>query len=149
MANQVFNAFKKKIADGTLDWDTTAGFKVMLVDATNDADIDDEFIGSITTLGELSGTGYTGGFGGSGRKAIGTRAVNLDLPNDRAELDGDNITWTGINAGTIVKAIIVRENTTDADSDLVAMIDDGGLPLVTNGGDVTLTFNAEGILQLT
>ena len=43
-----------------------------------------------------------------------------------------------------------REGTSDdTDAVLIAYIDSGGFPVVTNGGDLTIAWNAEGILQLT
>ena len=98
--------------------------------------------------GELSGTGYTGGFGGAGRKSLASKTISVDLANDRAEFDAADLTWTAINAGTAAQATVMKEVTTNADSKCIANIDTGGFPVVTNGGDLTLQWNVEGILQL-
>lgn len=152
MASGWFNRAKKEIFDGTIDLlaDT---IKVMLVNNTYTFNPDDDFIGSGGgTVGgaELSGTGYTGGFNGAGRKTLGTKSITEDDTNNRAVFAAANSQWSAINAGTIAACVLVKEGTTDADSKLIAYIDNAAqFPLVTNGGDVTIAWNAAGILQIT
>jgi hypothetical protein len=98
--------------------------------------------------GELSGTGYTGGFGGAGRKTLASKTITVDKTNDRAEFDCADVTWTAINAGTAAQATVLKEITNDAASKTIANIDSGGFPITTNGGDLTIQVNAEGLLQL-
>lgn len=152
MASFVYNIAKKEILDGTLDLDSDSGVKVMLVTSGYSANPDDTVIGSgVGTPGgeEFSGTGYTGGFGGAGRKVLGARVVNQDDTNDRAEFDDTaDITWSSIDGDTASAAIIVKEVSTDSDSRLIAYIDTGGFPITANGGDITLQWNAEGIIQI-
>lgn len=140
MASFVSNYAKKKFADGSLDWDTH-DIRVLLVNSTFNGTASHEFVGSIPTLGELSGTGYV-------RKALTGEVVNVDLPNNRSELDADDVTWVGINAGTAAGAVLFRLVTNDADSPFIAFIDSGGFPITSNGGDVTLQWNSEGVLQI-
>ncbi len=151
MASFLYNRAKKEMIDGTIDIDTDAGIKAMLVTSSYVANADHDFVdeaGANDPIDhELSGTGYVAGFGNSGRKALATKAVNEDDANDRAEFDADDLTWTGIDAGTAAAVIIIKENTADTDSVLIAYIDTGGFPIVTNGGDLTIAWNAEGILQ--
>lgn len=140
MASFIFNYAKQALANGSLDWDT-GDIRILLVDNTCDADKDDQYLASIGTLGELSGTGYS-------RKALTGEAVNVDLTNDRAELDADDVTWTGIDAGEAAAAIIYLEGASDAARLCIAYIDSGGFPIATNGGDMEIAWNAEGIIQL-
>jgi hypothetical protein len=149
MANGVYNKFKTRLADGTIDWDTTTNIKVMLVGAGYTFDADHAFVGDIVAQ-ESSGTGYTGGYGGAGRKAIATRTVVQVDASDRAELrtaDG-TCTWTAINVGVVKAAVIFHEITSDALSELIAYIDTTGFPVTTNGGDFTINWNAAGVIQL-
>jgi hypothetical protein len=96
---------------------------------------------------ELSGTGYVGGFGGAGRKALASKTITEDDTNDRGTYDAaDPSAWTGLNAGTIGGVIVIKENTTDADSDLLAFIDTNDL--VTNGSDVTFNIATAGLFYL-
>lgn len=92
--------------------------------------------------GELSGTGYS-------RQTLASKTVTYDTANNRVEFDAADTTWTGINAGTAAQATVHRDNTTDATSTLFCDVDTGGFPVTTNGGDVTIQWNAEGIVQLT
>lgn len=92
--------------------------------------------------GELSGTGYT-------RQTLGSKTLAYDSANDRVEFDAADTVWTAITAGTAAQATVHRDNTTDATSTLMCNVDTGGFPVVTNGGDLTIQWNAEGIVQLT
>jgi len=146
-----FNQAKKDVMDGTINLDTDT-LKVMLVDSGYTFNPDDDFVssGAGTPGGEeLSGTGYVAGFGNSGRKTLANTVATADDANNRGELDGDDVVWTAINAGTASAAIILKEVTNDAASRLIAYVDTGGFPFVTNGGDFTIQWNAEGILQIT
>jgi hypothetical protein len=146
----VYNLAKKLIADGSLDL-LTDTIKVMLVGSTYTEDADHDYVNPSAYLTEISGTGYAGGYGGSGRKTLASKTVTEDDANDRAEFDAANLTWTSINAGTPAGAILIRERaaTGDTMSELIAFIDSGGFPIVTNGGDLSITWDAEGILNLT
>jgi len=91
--------------------------------------------------GELSGTGYA-------RAALASKALTYDAANDRVEWDAADTTYSGIDAGTAAQATILDDTgATDADKRLLANIDSGGFPVVTNGGDLTIQWNAEGIIH--
>jgi len=143
----LFNATKRDFANGVHDWDAVGQtFKVLLLTAAYTPDKDHQFVSDLVAH-EVAGTGYVGGFGGSGRKAIVNRTVTADLPNDRAELDGDDVSWPGLNVGAIASAVIFRERTSDADSELIAIVD-SGFPVTSDGSDLSIAWNAEGILQI-
>lgn len=91
--------------------------------------------------GELSGTGYV-------RKVLASKTLTYDAVNDRVEWDAADITWTAINAGTAARATY-WDNTAAGDSSrrLWLNVDTGGFPITTNGGDLTIQHNAEGIAQ--
>jgi hypothetical protein len=151
----MYNLAAKELADGSLDF-VAQTIKVMLVDSTYVANRDHDYVdeaGANDPIdAELSGTGYTAGWGNSGRKTlvIAGGQITEDDANDRAEIDSTtNPTWTGINAGTAAAAILIREGgSDDTDSLLICYIDSGGFPVVTGGGDLTINWNAEGIIQL-
>lgn len=145
----VYNLFKKLEADGTINL-LTDTIKVMLVGSTYTANADHDFVNPSTYQQELGGTGYAGGYGGSGRKTLGSKTVVEDDVNDRAEFNAAPVTWTAINAGTAAGAVIIRERalTGDTMSELIAFVDTGGFPVTTNGGDFTITWSVEGVLQL-
>jgi hypothetical protein len=138
----VHNVFKEWIDD----WKSGKTIKCSLHDATCDADDEDDNMGDITTLGELSGTGYVAGHGNAGRKTI-TLTAAVDDPNDQVEVDSTDPVWTAIDAGTAVTAQLhVEGSASDADAVRIGSYD---VNKVTNGGDLTLQVDAEGWFKLT
>jgi hypothetical protein len=138
--------FTKGLHDMSLGnrWDTAA-LKVMLLEAGYTFDKDHDFVADVVAS-EAAGTGYTGGFGGAGRKALSSPTIAIDLTNDLIKLDCADLTWAGLNLGTLDKWIIFRELTDDASSPLWCCGDPSDL--VTNGSGVILTFHVDGVLKL-
>lgn len=144
MATFVYNAAARDIADGTIDL-VADTIKVMLVTSSYSADRDDTSV-TAAAAAEISVSGYTAGYGNAGRKTLGSKAFATDNANDRVEWSAANVTWTALGAGaTIAAAVVIKEITNDAGSRPIAYLDVSDLP--TNGSDVTLTFDAEGIIQ--
>ena len=143
MASFIYTRAKAKFLSADIDLNAD-DIRILLVDSSTTADTeeDTEFVSGFSTLGELSGTGYV-------RKALANEAVNADTANNRGEFAADPVTWTGIDAGTAEAVIIIKHVTNDTDSIPIAYIDSGGFPFVTNSGDLTITWNAEGIIQAT
>lgn len=141
MANFAYTHAKHLINKGDIDFDVD-DIRVLLVDSSTTSDTEEDVttISGITTLGELSGTGYV-------RKALANEIVNKDDVNNRSEFDADDVVWTGINAGTAQAAIYYKHVTNDADSIPLFYVD-SDFPFVTNGGNMTIQHNAEGISQI-
>ena len=152
MASFVYNKAAGRIFDGADDW-LTDTLKLGLSSSTHVPNKDNDFLdegGADDFIdGELSGTGYTAGFGGAGRKTLASKTVTVDDANDRAEFDCADISWTAISAGTAAQATLLKEITNDAASIPLANIDSGGFPKTTNGGDLNFQVNAEGLVHLT
>ena len=148
MASFVFNDAKMNLMNGTVDLDTDV-IKVLLVGTTfSGVEDDGPNVSNITTLGELSGTGYAAGHGNAGRKTLASATVTADDTNNRAAFDAADVTWTSISAGTIHGALVYKEGSADdTTAKVVAFIDLANT--VTNGGDITLAWGANGILLLT
>jgi hypothetical protein len=138
MASNLYNPGLEKILDGTIAFETDT-INVLLVDTSHTFDKTDEFVSDIVA-NEASGTGYS-------RKTLANAAIALDAENDRVEFDADNPSYTALDAGTIAAAIIFKQVTNDADSPLIAQIDFADL--VTNGSDVELQINSEGVFFVT
>lgn len=133
----------------TINWTAdTATIKAALSTSTHVPNKDNVFMddGGADDLldGELSGTGYT-----TGGDALGGETHAYDSANDRVEFDATDAAWTGINAGTAAQATVLKHTGTATTSPLICNVDTGGFPVVTNGGDLTIQWNAEGIFQLT
>jgi hypothetical protein len=170
MANALYNKAKEEIADGVINMETDT-IECMFVDSgyTFNADhlvvdngADDATDPSYNEPGAPGApaiTNYTGGHAGAGRHAMNTSgAWSTDQANDRAEFDADDpSTWTslGNGANNTIQAILVikRGATNDTDARLIAHIDTStgspSLPFTTNGSDLTLNINAEGLINLT
>jgi hypothetical protein len=132
MTNYVYPKYKQALLDGDTNIDLNDGtVKVALSTATyNSAHdfYDDVSASTVGTPQTIANTTVTNGL-----------------------FDGDNVTYTAVASGSTVTALIVYIDTGSAStSRLVAFIDDGvtGFPLITNNGDVTVTWNASGIFQL-
>jgi hypothetical protein len=152
MASIVYNSYKLNMLEATFNIESVAGVKMMLLDDTSTTpdNPDHDFVSDIVAS-EFSGTNYTGAFGGAGRVALANRAATADLTNDRAEFDFDDVTWTSLGGGgtppSVVFAVIVREITSDAASNLISAHDIADT--VTNGTNFTLQVGSEGALHVT
>ena len=150
MASFVYNTGAKELLD-EIDFNTDV-LKIMLVTSGYVANRDDDVVdagGANDPVDhEIAVSGYTGGWGGSGRKTA-TLTHEVDKTNDRAEIDIADLTWTALGTGaTIAAAILIKEGgANDTTSRLIAYFDITDTP--TNGGDITLDFDAvEGAIRL-
>jgi hypothetical protein len=149
MADQIYNGFKAAclgiVTSGTpvARVDVIAdSLKVMLLGTATPytPDPDHRFVSSVVAS-EISVTGYTGGFGGSGRKALASRTLSADDANDRSAFDAADVTWTALGTGaTIAYVALFKELTSDALSPLIALFDVTDTP--TNGGDITIQWSS-------
>jgi len=145
MANFIYNEAKRAIAEGEIDFGTGgATIKAMLVmsNSTTNTEDDANTLAAFTTLDEMDGANYS-------RITLSSQVVNEDSANNRAEFDAADITWSSLGAGTRqVKALIVYKHVgADSSNVPIAYIDTGGFPFSANGGNVTVQWNAEGIVQ--
>ena len=139
MADVIFNSFKKKIMDGSIDLDTDT-IKVMLVTSTYTPDQDaHDFKDDVTN--EVSGTGYS-----AGGQALANKAVTQDNTDNEGVFDADDVTW-GSSTITARGAVIYKDTGTASTSPIICYIDFGADKSSSNG-NFTLQWNAEGILNL-
>lgn len=143
----VYTGAKEQIAQGGIDFrEAGDDIRIALVmsNTTADTEQDKLLMNAFTTLDEYDGAAYV-------RKALATQTVTRDDPNDRAEFDAIDVVWTALGVGTrqAVGMLIYKHVTDDTDSIPLAYIDTGGFPFDGNGGDVTIQWNVEGILQIT
>lgn len=139
MASVVYNSFKSDIMKGNIDLDTDT-IKIALVTSSYTADIDaHEFFDDITN--EVSGTGYT-----AGGETLASVTVSIDDTDDEGVFDAADVTWTSSTI-TARGAVIYKSTGTASTSPLVCYIDFGSDKTSTEGS-FTITFAAEGILNL-
>ena len=132
MANAIYPLYKQALLDASANVDLNDGtVKVALSTAAyNSAHdfYDDVSASTVGTPQTINNTTVTNGL-----------------------FDGDDVVYTAVPSGSTVTALIIYIDTgTPGTSRLVAFIDTGvaGFPLSTNGGDVTVSWNASGIFQL-
>jgi hypothetical protein len=144
MANFIANPFHEKMIDAFASGKT---FKVTLLGSTSTIDDEDEFMDDPTTLGELSDGSHTAGHGGTVRKTLSNLVTTLDNPNDQVEWDNTvDTTYSAIDAGTVEWVNVHSAGTSD-DSDAINMFNYDESQ-VTNGGDLTIQYGAEGLYKL-
>lgn len=136
MASFVFLKAKAGFAGGDYDWAADV-LRAIPVDAVPDPDTDD-FVDDIT-VDEVD----------SVRVTIANAAIVEDAANDQVELDGDDFDFTAPDDGTMVGFCICKQvggdDTTPADDPFVAFLDTNDI--VTNGGDISVTVDAEGFIK--
>lgn len=139
MASFVYNAAKKGLGDGSIDWDTDS-FKVAFLTSSHTPDTDNDVYFSDLD-NEVSGGGYT-----TGGYSLANNSVSIDNTNDRAKYDADDVSATGLT--TTFRYLVVYKNTgTPATSPLVCMVDLGSDYALTNG-TMDITWNTAGVFTL-
>lgn len=139
MADVVYNQFKKNIMNGNIDLDTDT-IKVALVTSsyTPDADTHEDFA---DVTNEVTGAGYT-----AGGQTLSNAAVTADTTDDEGVFDADDVTWS-TSTITARGAVIYKDSGVDSTSWLIAYLDFTS-DQSSSSGDFTISFGAEGILNL-
>ena len=142
MANALFTAFRNGIlgAHATrVDLDTDT-IRAMFVDATDDTPVaaTDDFIDDILSAGRIPAIASCPQLG---TITIGTVAAGV--------FDAVDSTFTSLTGDQAEYLILFKDSGTESTSNLIAMWDTAtGIPLTPNGGNVTVVWNASGILQV-
>jgi hypothetical protein len=133
MANAIYPKFKEALWNQPANSNASTGtVKVALVDTgVYTYSASHEFVSS------LSGT-------------VGTAQTIGNKTFTNGVLDGDNVTFTGVTGNTIEALVIYIDTGNASTSRLISYQDTNvtGLPATPNGGDITITWNASGILAL-
>ena len=139
MADVIFNSFKKKIMDGSIDLDTDT-IKVALVTSSYTPDQDaHDFFDDVTN--EVSGTGYS-----AGGASLANKAVTADNTDNEGVFDADDVTWSSSSI-TARAAVLYKSTGTASTSALIAYVDFGA-DKTSSSGNFTIQWNSEGILNL-
>lgn len=132
MTNVVYPKFKEAVIQGAANSSLTGTLKAVLIDS---ADY------TYSAAHEF----YTSASAG----AVGTPQTIASKTFVAGLLDGDDVTFTALTGDPSEALILFLDTGTPSTSRLVAYFDDGvgGLPVTPNGGDVTVTWSASGIVQ--
>lgn len=131
MANAVYPKYMEAVIQASANSSLAGTLKAALVDTgTYTYSAAHEFYSSVSGVVGTPGT-------------IGSKTYTNGL------LDGADVTFTAVSGATAEAIILYIDTGTAGTSRLVAYIDTGatGLPVTPNGGDITIQWNASGIIQ--
>lgn len=147
----IYNSTKRRLLGGQMDPDADVVRVALVSDSTTYSPAIDteEYVADVldggTTAQEFSGTGYS-------RQTVGNPATTQDNTDDEAVFDADDVTFSSIDGDTIQGGLLYKQvggdDTTPGDDPLVAWLTSSEFPMPANGGDVTIAWDAEGILTL-
>ena len=139
MANVIYNSFKAKIMDGSVDLDTDT-VKVALVTSSYTPDQDaHDFFDDVTN--EVVGTGYS-----AGGASLANKSVTQDNTDNEGVFDADDVTWSSSTI-TARGAVVYKSTGTPSTSALIAYLD-FSTDQISSNGNFVIQWAAEGILNL-
>ena len=139
MANVIYNSFKAKIMDGSVDLDTDT-IKVALVTSSYTPDQDaHDFFDDVTN--EVVGTGYS-----AGGASLANKSVTQDNTDNEGVFDADDVTWSSSTI-TARGAVVYKSTGTPSTSALIAYLD-FSTDQISSNGNFVIQWAAEGILNL-
>lgn len=141
MASGIYDSGFEDMLDGNLDW-VVDDIRLMLLKTSYTFAVTHAVVGNISA-DEVAGTGYS-------RKVLGTKTINFNAGAREFRYDAADVVWTQIQndlSESTKAAVIFRQITNDADSVLIAYIEDGST-LTFNDGQVTLAFDSTGAFKV-
>lgn len=139
MANLIYNGFKKKIQDGSINLSSDT-IKIMLVTSSYSPDIDAHVFKDAVT-NEITGAGYT-----AGGATLANKTVTQDNTNNKGVFDADDPAWSSSTI-TARGAVIYKDTGVAGTSPLICYIDFGA-DKVSTAGTFAIVFDSAGILAL-
>ena len=140
MANAIYNNAKEELLKAGINLASDT-IKVMLVTSSYTPNVDThDFKDDITN--EVTGTGYT-----AGGATLASKAVTQDDANDRGAFDAADTTW-GSSTITARGAVVYKDTGTPSTSPVICYFD-FTTDQISNNGNFTIQWHANGILLLT
>lgn len=146
----------RKYREGSIDLETDT-LRLALFDDTTAYTIDDvnhEFVADVldggTTAQELDAASYA-------RQGVSNVQVTVDATDTEVVVDADNVTFTALDGGETIQGWILykqvgADDTTPGDDPIIAIEDEvtnsNNNAVTTNGSDVTIQFDSEGIVNV-
>lgn len=138
----VYNSFKQKIMDGSIDLDTD-NINVALLTSSYTPNIDTHtFYSDVTGAEVTSANGYT-----TKGKSLASVTISIDTTNDLAYFDAADLTWA-TSTITARYAVIFKNTGTNTTSPLIAYVDFAA-DKTSDNGNFIITWSSAGILKLT
>lgn len=145
MASFVYNIAKFRLMNGDLDLNAPDVIHLILLEAASDEDKDDDDVAAVLARGGTTELAtYT-------RGNLAAEGTTNDSANDRAEFDATDIVFSAVVAQNDIVAYVVYEFITNDAGSFPILFEDSasGLPITPNGSDITIVWDAQGILQIT
>jgi hypothetical protein len=133
MANAIYPKYKEAVIQSSSNSSLTGTVKAALVDTgTYTYNSSHEFLSS---LSGVVGTAQT---------------IGATKSYTNGVFDGGDVTFTAVSGATAEAIVLYIDTGVAGTSRLVAYIDTGvsGLPVTPNGGDISITWNASGIIAI-
>jgi hypothetical protein len=131
MAYFIYNEGAESLLDGGINWASDT-IKARLVASSATPSKDDT---DLSTGYDAIGTDQT----------LGSKTRTKDTTNDRIVYDAANPTWTAVAGGSTVGWVIIYKDDGGNGVPIAALDIDN---TATNGGDIAVTFSADGIFYL-
>lgn len=145
----------RKYREGQIDLET-ATLKIALYDDSTAYSIDrvnhiflNDVLDGGTTAQELGDASYS-------RQSVANVQVTKDGTDVEVEVDADDVTFPSVDGGEVVQGWILYrqvggDDTTPGDDDIIAIEDEvknsSGNDVTTNGSDIVVQFDSEGIVN--
>jgi hypothetical protein len=143
MADTVYNAYKAGLLNADIDHGNGADtIKLALLDNTHVIDQDTHNFFDDVSGDEVVGTGYV-----AGGETLANQAVTQDNTDNEGVFDADNVVW-GTSTITAQFAVLYKSTGTASTSPLMCIWDFGS-DKSSSGGDFTVAFDTEGIINIT
>jgi hypothetical protein len=139
---KVYSTFLDETAQGNIIWKATGGatIKAQLTNSSYTQNQETHTVRSSITADKTSGTTD---------QTLTLTDPATDTTNDRVELDAADITFSSVTSGNTVESVILYKEVSGVGSDiLIAWLDFSAGTIASNGGDITVAFNAEGCVAL-
>jgi len=144
----------QKYRRGEIDLET-ATLRILLFDDSQSYTIDEvnhEFVGDVigSAATELGDATYS-------RQNVANVSVTVDGTDSETVVDADDVTFSGLDGGETIQGWIIYEqvggdDSTPGDDPIIAIEDEAknsnGNKVTTNGSDVPVQFDSEGIVNV-
>ena len=132
MSNAIYDPGREGFLDGSIDWDTD-DVRTMLVRTAQAFSAAHRFVSDLTGANIVA----RGGAGLASKTVTGGTASSAGQ------------THSAVASGSTCNVVLYKYNASDAAARLIAFFDTGsGLPVTTNGADITVNPNASGWFKL-
>jgi hypothetical protein len=134
-----------KILDRTIDYISDT-IKCLLTKDTYTENKDHIFVSDVVEIDNV--TGYTGGFAGSGRQTLGSKAITIDDTNDRVRLTAADASFGTLAAGTTIRGYIAYKHLTSDAASRVISHRKLAVDTPTNGSSITAEYATNDVLRV-